>query len=81
MFIILFVTYILSNVSRIDFVKCFEKITIMKSGNNITIYSKNVKKSVQNQVKVGPVGLKICVFVGPSGARGGGQHPTPIFIM
>ena len=53
----------------------------MKSGNNITIYSKNVKKSVQNRVKVGPVGLKICVFVGRSGARGGGQHPTPIFIM
>jgi hypothetical protein len=52
-----------------------------ESGNNVLIYSKNVKKSVQNQVKVGPVGLKIFVFVGPSGARGGGQHPTPIFIM
>tara|TARA_Y100000004_G_C8867716_1_gene391877 strand:+ start:111 stop:290 length:180 start_codon:yes stop_codon:yes gene_type:complete len=55
--------------------------TVKESGNNVLIYSKNVKKSVQNQVKVGPVGLKICVFVVRSGARGGGQHPTPIFIM
>jgi hypothetical protein len=55
--------------------------TVKESGNNVLIYSKNVKKSVQNQVKVGPVGLKICVFTGRSGAGGGGQHPTPIFIM
>jgi len=43
--------------------------------------SKNAKKCRQNHGKVGPVGLKIRVFTGHSGARRGGQHPTPIFIM